>query len=194
MKKWIVAFLLLLSVSSFGQSFTQSIFKRLSFGVKAGANYSNFYHADFSTDALIGFHAGALVNFKLTNQLSIQEEFLFSSLGAKIKDGVLGGETAKLYYLSVPFLLKYCTSFGLYLEAGPQMSIRLTENVPDRSGNFAQQLDSGLAGGLGFQSKSGLEVGIRYCAGLSNVAAFEVSNSKPEFKNNVFQASLSYTF
>src|SRR5882757_5765877 len=101
--------------------FSQGLFSRLHFGVKAGANYSN---ADFATEALMGFHAGAIVNFKLTDNLSIQEEFLFSSQGAKMKNNVFGQENVKVYYVTVPFLLKYRSKSGLFIEAGPQVGMK----------------------------------------------------------------------
>src|SRR5476651_217410 len=106
MKKLTLLCLVLVSA----KGFSQSIFSRLEFGLKAGANYSNFTNADFPTDPLIGFHGGATVAFKFTNNFMVQEEFLFSTQGAKIKGGTLGEQDLKLYYMSVPLLLKYRTN------------------------------------------------------------------------------------
>lgn len=50
--------LILLVIVSTGAS-AQSILSRLHFGIKAGGNYSNFTNANFDTDPLMGFHAGA---------------------------------------------------------------------------------------------------------------------------------------
>ena len=191
MKKLIIVCLLLASANTFAQS----ILKRLSFGLKAGANYSNFTNADFSTDPLVGFHAGVLVNLKLTDKFSIQEEFVFSSQGAKFNEDFLGNKEIKIYYLNVPILFKYRTNMGLYFEAGPQVSMRLSEdmeNMPEE--DFSQQIDVGVAGGLGYQSKTGFGIGVRYCAGLSKVANFEIGNTKPEFRTDVAQASIFYIF
>ena len=191
MKKLMLICLVLVSA----KSFSQSIFNRLEFGLKAGANASNFTNANFPTDPLIGFHGGATVAFKITNNFLIQEEFLFSTQGAKIKGGTLGDQDLKLYYVSVPFLLKYRTNSGFYLEAGAQTGINAKEDFSGiNTSNFAKKIDLGAAGGLGYQSKMGLGIGARYIYGLSKVADFNASNINNDFKNNSIQASIFYVF
>ncbi|WP_245804088.1 porin family protein [Chryseolinea serpens] len=168
----------------------------MSFGVKAGVNYSNFANADFETDGLVGFHAGGLVNFKLNERLSIEEEFLFSLQGAKLKGVLNDTESIKLYYMTVPILLKYRTNSGIYFEAGPQVSALMKEDL-DKSlvdGQFAKKLDFGVTAGLGFQAKNGLGIGARYVAGLSDVGDFQSSIVKNDFRNSTVQASVFYVF
>ncbi len=168
---------------------------RLSFGLKAGANYSNYTQQNFSSDGLVGFHAGAVVDFKLIKNLFIQEEFLFSTQGAKIKGDLFDNQNVKVNYFTVPFLLKYRTNLGLYLEAGSQAGMRTSENIGTAQiGEFAKKLDLSAVGGLGYQSKSGFGIGVRYVAGLSKVGDFQISNVKPDFKNSVMQASIFYIF
>jgi hypothetical protein len=195
MKKLILICLVLLSSKGFSQSSTQSILSRLEFGIKAGANVTNFTNASFPTDPLIGFHAGATVAFKFTNNFMFQEEFLFSTQGAKIKGGSLGDQDLKLYYMAVPFLLKYRTNSGFYLEAGAQAGIKVKEDVVGlNTQNFAKKIDLGAAGGIGYQSKMGLGFGARYIYGLSKVADVNLSNITNDFKNNNLQASIFYVF
>lgn len=175
--------------------YSQSLFQRLSFGLKAGANYSNYTNADFNTDAMVGFHAGGIVNFKLFKGLSIQEEFLFSSQGAKVKGDVFGNENVKVYYITVPLLLKYRTGPGFFIEAGPQVGMRAKEEIGNTPVTaFAKKLDLSAVGGLGYQSKAGLGFGVRYVAGLSRVGDFQLSNVNPDFRNSVIQASVFYIF
>lgn len=195
MKKLMLICCVLVSTQCFSQSFMQGVKQRLSFGIKAGANYSNYANADFKTDALLGFHAGALVGFKLTKNLSIQEEFLFSSQGAKVKGDLFGKENIKVNYITVPFLLKYRTNSGLYIEAGPQVGMRASEDIgKTQIGEFAKKLDLSAAGGIGFQTKSGFGFGARYVAGLSKVGDFQLSNVKTDFRSSVIQASVFYIF
>jgi len=195
MKKLILICLVLLSSKGFSQSSTQGILSRLEFGIKAGANVTNFTNASFPTDPLIGFHAGATVAFKFTNNFMFQEEFLFSTQGAKIKGGSLGDQDLKLYYMAVPFLLKYRTNSGFYLEAGAQAGIKVKEDVAGlNTENFAKKIDLGAAGGIGYQSKMGLGIGARYIYGLSKVADVNLSNITNDFKNNNLQASIFYVF
>ena len=50
------------------------------------------------------------------------------------------------------------------------------------------------AGGLGFQTRMGLGIGVRYIAGLSKVGDFHLSDVKTEFRTNVIQGSVFYIF
>ncbi|HTI09241.1 MAG TPA: porin family protein [Puia sp.] len=195
MKKSILLGLVLVSSHCFSQSFMQGIVQRLQFGIKGGANYSNYVNAGFNTDGLVGFHAGAIVGFKLTKNLSIQEEFLFSTQGAKVKGDLFGKEDVKVSYITVPFLLKYRTNVGIYFEAGPQVGMRANEDVGNgQMGEFAKKLDLSAAGGIGYQSRSGFGIGARYVAGLSKVGNFQLSNVQTDFRNSVVQASIFYIF
>lgn len=146
---------------------------------------------------MVGFHGGGTVAFKITNNFLIQEEFLFSSQGAKVKGGELEEQDLKLYYISVPFLLKYRSPVGLYVEAGPQVGMKAGEDVKgltDDTKEFARKLDLAAAGGIGFQTKIGLGIGVRYVYGLSKVGDFDASNIRNDFKNNNIQASIFYVF
>jgi len=175
--------------------FSQGLFSRLSFGLKAGGNYSNYTNANFKTDALLGFHAGAIVDFRLIGGLSIQQEFLFSSQGAKVKDDVFASKDINVYYVTVPFLFKYRSPVGLYIEAGPQVGMRVKDFKDSTTiGNFAKQMDLAAAAGIGYQSKLGLGFGLRYVAGLSKVGDFKASDINPDFKSSVIQASIFYIF
>ncbi|MDR3711226.1 MAG: porin family protein [Puia sp.] len=195
MKKLILICCVLVSARSFSQGFVQGLMQRIHFGLKAGANYSNYTQENFSSDGLVGFHAGALLDFQLTKNLFIQEEFLFSSQGAKIKGDLFESQNVKVNYFTVPFLLKYRTNPGLYIEAGPQVGMRTSENIGSTPiGEFAKKLDLSAVGGLGFQSKSGFGIGVRYVAGLSKVGDFQLSDEKPDFRNSVIQASVFYIF
>ena len=192
MKKIVFICLVLVSV----KSFSQGLFKRLEFGLKAGVNYSNFTNANFPTDPLVGFHGGATVAFKITDNFLIQEDFLFSMQGAKSKGSAFGqDQDIKLYYISVPLLLKYRHKSGFYAEAGTQVGLKAKEDVQGLTASeFAKKIDFAAAGGIGYQSKIGLGIGARYVYGLSKVAEFNISDINNDFKNNMAQVSLFYVF
>jgi hypothetical protein len=190
MKKLILIVLVLVSTHSFGQS----LLKRLEFGLKGGVNISNFTNANFPTDPLIGFNTGATVAFKFTDNFMVQEDFLFSTGGAKIKGGELGTQDLKLSYLSVPILLKYRTNSGFYAEAGAQASFKVKEDVGGLTDTkFAKKYDVAAVGGIGYQSKIGLGIGARYVYGLQKVADGNTVLVN-DFKNNAIQASIFYVF
>jgi hypothetical protein len=197
MKKLILMLIcfVLVSTKGFSQTFFQKITSKLEFGIKAGGNYSNFDKANFGTDYLAGFHAGATVAFKITNNFLIQEEFLYSQQGAKITDGALGAQNLKLSYMTVPFLLKYRTNSGFYVEGGAQVGIKLKEEVAGYSGtDFAKKIDAAAVGGIGYQSKIGLGIGARYVYGISKVGNFTSTTINNDFKNTNIQASIFYVF
>jgi len=189
MKRIFIAALLLSSTATFAQGFQ--------LGIKAGTNISNFTGGDFSNvdkKALIGFHGGAFVAFLLGSNLALQPEVLFSTQGAKFKQA---GNTQdyKISYINVPVLLKYKFTGGFYLEAGPQVGFKVSEDIPNTTiKTFAKNLDLSVAGGLGYHSSMGLGIGARYTAGLSKVGDFDASQGvNPDFKNGVIQISLFYT-
>ncbi len=90
-------------------------------------------------------------------------------------------------------MLKLRSPGGFYVEAGPQVGFKLSENVSDETiGDFAKNLDLSAGAGLGFQTKGGLGIGARYLVGLSKVGDFEPSAGiDPDFKNSVIQVGLS---
>lgn len=191
MKNLFMLSIVLISSSAFSQSF----FDRLHFGVKAGSNYSDFDNTDFDTEGLAGFHAGAIVAFDINKNFSIQEEFLYSTQGAKLKGGLSDGKNLKLSYISVPIVLKYKTNFGLYFEAGPQIGILASEDFKEiTNDDFAEKIDAGTVGGIGYQFSSGLGIGIRYYLGLTDISKTKSTTINTDFQNKMAQVSLFYIF
>ena len=170
--------------------------QHFSVGLKAGANISNFTGGDFSEvkkKSLVGFYGGAYLNFWMGKNFSIQPEALISTQGAKIEED---GATAnyKLSYITIPVMFKYKTDGGFYLEAGPQVGFKISENIPEQTvDKFAKDLDLSIGAGLGFQSASGFGIGARYLAGISKVGDFDASEANPDFKNSVIQIGVSFT-
>ncbi|MBS1564863.1 MAG: PorT family protein, partial [Bacteroidetes bacterium] len=142
----------------------------------------------------IGFHAGTFLGFRGDDHLSINPEVLFSSQGAKLKSST-SDENLKLYYINVPVMVKYRFTGGFYLEAGPQVGFKASEDVPNSTiKTFAKNLDLSVAAGLGWHSESGFGLGARYAAGLTKVGDFDASQGiDPDFKNSVIQVSVFYT-
>lgn len=195
MKKLMTVCLIVLSTQAFSQGFVGRVAKRIDFGLKAGVNYSNFTDANFPTDPLVGFHAGGTIAFKITKNFMIQQDILFSTQGAKNKSDLFDKKDIKLYYVTIPLLVKYKTNFGFYVEAGAQAGMKVDENVKGLNNTeFAKKVDVGAVGGIGFQSKLGLGIGARYIYGLSKLGNFDVSNINNDFKNNNAQVSIFYVF
>lgn len=184
MKRILVLGLLFCGITASSQS--------IRFGLKGGANVSNFTGGDFGTiknKALVAFHGGITMNIAFSG-ISVQPEVLISSQGSKLEDAG-NTDTWKATYLSVPVMVKFKPSGGFYLEVGPQVSFKLSEDIGNQTINeFAKDLDLAAGVGLGYQGKSGFGIGARYLAGLSKVGDFTSSSIDPDFKNGVLQISL----
>ena len=187
---------MLLSTGAFSQGLVSGVMKRLEFGIKAGAGYSDFVNANFATDPLMGYHFGATIGFKLNDRLSVQEDILYSLQGATAKSDLLGKEDIKLHYMTIPILLRYKTRSGFYVEGGAQAAMLIKEDVPGLTGDqkFARKVDAGAVGGIGFQSKMGLGVGVRYIYGFTKIGDTNNPLVKPDFTTSTAQASIFYTF
>lgn len=124
MKKIILT---VMALSAFGAAQAQ-----LKFGAKAGVNLATLT-GDFADDAKmkVGFNAGGLVEYKLTDKFALQGELLYSLQGAKTEDRTdyLFGEYEEeenkinLSYINIPILAKYYIVKGFNVEAGPQVGI-----------------------------------------------------------------------
>lgn len=186
MKKLILAVLFVFAAA------TNSNAQVVQFGVKGGANFSNFSGGPDGIDYKnkTGFHVGAMAEIKLLPNFSLQPEALFSSQGTEVK----GVGDFNLDYISVPVLAKfYLITDRLSIEAGPQFSFLVDDSqeafddVAD-GGSKAKSFDFAVAGGLGLKIAGGLSAHARYTIGLTEVSR------DAEAKNAVFQVGLGYLF
>jgi Outer membrane protein beta-barrel domain len=189
MKK-LIFFLFLLILARNGSA------QLINFGLKAGVNVSNFVGADFEeieAKALVGFHGGVILHIKI-NRLVIQPELLFSSQGATLEHAGVDSNF-KVSYINIPVMIKWETRGGFYLEAGPQIGFKASEDIPDDNiEEFLKSTDFSLAAGLGFHSPKGFGIGGRYTISAGKVGEFNAGAYNPDFQNGVIQLSLFYTF
>ena len=198
MKK-VLFFVIALATFSFANA------QDISYGLKAGLNYSNWSFSDADMDyfdSRLSFHVGGVVEFGLSDKFSVQPELLYSSVGAKMDISEAPTRVASenyiyaLDYLSIPVMAKYYVAEGFSLELGPQIGVLLsakikydgeTEDVKD----LFKSTDFGAGIGAGYKMENGLFINARYVLGLSNV----LEDSGDEWgKNNAFQFSLGYKF
>ena len=182
------------------------------YGLKGGFNGSTFSGSDSKgSEYKAGFAAGAFLNFGVSDNFSIQPEFLYSQKGASV-DNFLGnsGTTYKqtLGYLDVPIMFRYNIGEdgkGFFVEVGPQGSFLLHQrqflednggkeiaNSRTTSTDGFNKVAIGYVGGLGYQITSGLQLGLRYTGDFSQV--YKQENSNPNLHNSVFQFQVGYAF
>lgn len=211
MKKIILSLAVLASAATIANAQTG-----IKVGLKGGFNGSTFSGADSKgSEYKAGFAAGGFVNFGVSDNFSIQPEFLYSQKGASA-DGqtYLSGTTVKtdgtakvtLGYLDVPIMFRYNIGEdgkGLYIELGPQGSFVLHRRSFLEDGGGSQVGSSytstddlnkvviGYAGGIGYQLTSGLGLGLRYTGDFSQIYK---DNQGANVHNSVFQFQVGYAF
>ena len=103
---------------------------QITFGARVGFNLTNLYQKDEQGDMKgldwkPGFQIGAVVDYPLLNDLSIQPGILFATQGAKTETKVSGHKakaTINLHYIQVPINLQYKYDLNyikLFAQAGP---------------------------------------------------------------------------
>ena len=169
---------------------------QLQFGLKGGVNISNFTGGDFQNiekNPYVAWHAGGLLRIKF-DHLVLQPEVLFSTQGAKLDDGTTE-ENYEITYVNVPIMLQWQFKGSFYVEAGPQVGFKVSEDIPNTAiDEFAKSTDLSIGVGLGFLKSKGLGIGGRYTVGVSKVGDFDSANIDPDFKNGVIQFSLIFVF
>jgi opacity protein-like surface antigen len=187
-------------------------------GLKGGFNLSTFSGADSKgSEYKAGFAAGPYVNFGVSDNFSIQPEFLYSQKGASQDDipypsgTTFINSTAKttLGYLDVPIMFRYNIGEdgkGFFIEAGPQGSFVLHQRTfaedgsgKEISGSRSTSTDDlnkvviGYVGGVGYQITSGLQLGLRYTGDFSQIEK-QSNAGASNIHNSVFQFQVGYLF
>jgi hypothetical protein len=184
-----------------------------SFGVKGGVNFATINGGEFeSPESRTSFHVGLLGEFPIADIFSIQVEALYSGQGFEYDNtysvidlGAPGGvrtenETVEyqLDYINVPVLAKFYLFKGFSLEAGPQFSFLINEEIDsapndnegDTDTDNVETFDFGVAGGATFQTEMGLFATARYTQGITNI----IQDSDENVTNSVFQLGIGYKF
>ena len=181
--------ILLLMCAAIGLTHAQA---QLSFGVKAGANFSTISKIDlssigpggqalsglFESKYLPGYHVGLYTRYNLSPAMGVQAELLYSMMGYKITTPLVADASVKtqLHYLTVPVLFRYTMpSSGFYAELGPQFGYFLKDNIVGTGhigtvrGGFSdsgegQAASLSLEGvvGVGYKLDNGVGFALRY--------------------------------
>jgi len=183
---------------------------KLTFGVKAGTNYSNVYDSegeDFVADGKFGLAAGAFVVVPLGKIFGIQPEVLYSQKGFKSTGTFLGTNyemTRTTDFIDVPILVSIKPVEYVSLLFGPQFSflMKQTDDFTGGSLSTSQQdeFDNsnlrknifGLTGGVDFNIDH-LVIGLRGGWDVKNNDG-DGNSTTPRYKNMWYQATIGYKF
>lgn len=182
----------------------------VSFGFKAGTNYSNVYDEqgnDFVADSKFGLAVGAFVTIPFGKIIGIQPEILFSQKGFK-SSGTYFGSTYSMTrttdFIDVPLLFAVKPISQVTLLFGPQFSYLLEQRDEFTGGNISstqqQEFDNdditknimALTGGVDLNVES-FVVGVRAGWDIKTNEG-DGDSSTPRYKNMWYQATVGYRF
>ncbi|MFV0305807.1 MAG: porin family protein [Moheibacter sp.] len=182
------------------------------FGIKTGVQIANLTGDDADdVSSKLGFNVGGYANIRLSEAFAFQPEVLFSLQGSKLDETYTDGtytevidQKVNLNYINVPLMMKWYAYDGLNFEFGPQIGFNVTAkskgdySYSDGTESYSDSLDYdiedtetidfGLNIGAGYELNNGLNFGLRYGLGLTDV----VKDS--DVKNSVFSFGVGYTF
>ena len=196
MKKFSLSLGLLIGIASAANA------QEARFGIKAGVNLASVTNNNTEGKKnLVGFAAGLMADFSFSDLISLHPEVLFSQKGVKYTGGsgyTGGNNTAQVRtnYIDVPLLLRVKAD-GLFFEAGPQVGFLASQKFEvnnttiSTSTDGTRKVDVGYIAGVGYQLPQGLEVGVRYNGGISDLNDPSVGTKT---RNSVFQFQLGYLF
>ncbi|MGC6524498.1 MAG: porin family protein [Flavobacteriaceae bacterium] len=166
--------------------------QNITFGAKAGLNFASMAGDDADgLDGRTSFHLGVTAEIEMSDTFSIQPELLYSGQGYTAD----GDVTGKVDYINLPIMAKFYVADGISLEAGPQIGFLASakSDVDGESTDIKDSLkstDFALNLGAGYKLDSGLNFGLRYSMGLTDVYDFDTDG----FKHSVLQLSVGYNF
>ncbi len=106
----------------------------LTFGIKAGFNYSNVWDEqgqDFTADAKVGFVGGAFVGIPIGEYIGVQPEILLSQKGFQGSGTLLGSSYAfsrTTTYIDIPLQFQVKPSEYFTILGGPHYSYLVNES------------------------------------------------------------------
>ncbi len=184
----------------FAQFDTENDFKKFGFRAGAVTSHLNFARSVTSAGAKIEtswstcFTAGFVLAIPLTDNLSLQPEYLYLQTGGTIKST---NTVYKFSYLSLPVFLKYrFEKFAVV--AGPQFDLLIdakkTEaGIATKVTHDTEERSISVTGGVEYELTTSLSVNARYIYGLNNIGLGQRS-SVQEFKYEMAQLTACIRF
>jgi len=205
-----LAALLCITLNTNAQDNTTDFRNKLTFGLKAGLNFSNVYDSkgeEFTSNPKFGLAAGAALTIPFGKYIGIQPEILFSQKGFKGKGKVLGGDysfTRTTDFIDVPLLFVFKPSEFISLVAGPQVSflVRQTDVFANATTTIEQEKEfqnDNVRKNI-FCFTGGFDINLKHIV-LGARAGWDVQNNNgdgssttPRYKNVWYQGTIGYRF
>ena len=183
--------------------------ERVTFGLKAGVNFSNIYNSqteDFRADGKFGLAGGVALAIPIGQFLGIQPEVLFSQKGFKGDGTFLGSDYSfkrTTNFIDIPLLIAFKPSATITILAGPQYSYLLRQRDDFNSSwidaSHEEEFENENIRNNIFGFVAGVDVNINHFVFGSRVGwditdnHGDGSSSTPQYKNVMLQATVGYT-
>ena len=197
---------------------------RVSFGLKAGYAAFTLRGSGLSAISpagmprqLSGDHFGAEVNTGFSAHFSLKHEVSVVQEGAfvKMEDNEEKAFDSKFrsVYLNIAPISPTFKMGGFQVFAGPYLGLLIQASIqrkdesgnlytdkrifgdPNQEGGYAQKMDAGFLGGLGYEFKNGINISARYIHGMTAVLEHtENTGGQDKIFNRGFSVSLGYSF
>jgi len=222
-KLLLTTFLTVLTAITFAQGYYGGSDTKITFGIMGGANMAFFQAklppgSMVSNDPTSVGSIGINADIKFSDYLSVRPGIFYSGKGGDIQftapdvnglDHTVENKIS-LYYLEVPVTLighlPLSDSFNILVGAGPYVAMGLngknvntdnfgsqTNKIKFGSNGDLKSTDFGATGLLGFETESGIIVGVNYDMGFSNI--LNKSNSGEglqSLKNSAIYVSIGF--
>jgi len=180
----------------------------LTFGLKAGINYSNVWDEegqDFEADSRVGFAGGLFVSIPIGKYIGFQPEVLISQKGYEGSGTLLGipySSSRTTTHLDIPLQIQFKPSEFITLLAGPQYSYLLRQKDKYTFGSNSTQQEQEFDNENIRKNTLGFVVGADIMLSqvvLSGRAGWDFQNNKgdgtsstPRYKNQWLQFTLGF--
>lgn len=206
--------ILMISICLFGAGLLNA--QEVYFGPKVGLNVSHIMASGDNSDTFndtskmqFSSHFGVFAEVVFSDFISVQPELLYSIKGSRFtKDDNDEYRASYIYhYLSMPIMAKYYVTKEISIEIGPEVAYLLSAKEVEKDGFFStfygeeaayidkkdetQAFDLGADLGVGYLSKTGFYVSLRYSYGLLNAFKTDLDTVK---KNGTAQLSFGFSF
>jgi opacity protein-like surface antigen len=194
---------------------------QMTYGGRLGLNLANVsgdYGDSEAPGMLTSFYVGGVLNYELSDKLSLAPEVNFSVKGARsnyessitffgVTTSTKVDVKSSMSYLEIPINVGFKFSDALSVKAGPYVGLLMgakstgtsestvagvttTTDIDDDSKEGLAGTDFGINVGLAYAMESGFGVEARFSQGLSNI--YDIDGMDDTFSNRVISVGVFY--
>ncbi len=165
--------------------------------VRAGFGFSDWTLSEGSsvkTGLLPAFNCGLMAEINVAQSLFVESGLEYSAVGAELKFDESDSPGYSLEYINVPVFGNLHFKNGLSIYAGPKAGLLISADEADKGEprtdvkDAFKNADFSISGGITYTLAGGIDVGIQYTHGLTNI----YNNGDTEVRNSSFGLKVGY--